>query len=152
MYFWGRNIMLKNILIAFDGSVQSHNAVEFAAGVSQVIPGAKCTLITVLAFTRDEARFLGASQTESEQAEKEFADKYFRDIKKVFANSSIPLTIIIREGDPAKEILKYAGENGIDHIVIGPRGLGNIQGALLGSVSSKIIHLARCPVTLVKNS
>lgn len=144
--------MLKNILIAFDGSGQSHKAAEFAVEVCGVMPGSKCTVITVLTFTEDEARFLGASAEELDKAKKAFAEKYFRDIKRLFGNSGVHLTTVIKEGDPAKEILKYAEENGIDHIIIGPRGLGNIKGALLGSVSSKIIHSARCPVTLVRDT
>jgi nucleotide-binding universal stress UspA family protein len=33
---------------------------------------------------------------------------------------------------------------------MGTRGLGRIQGILLGSVTMKVIHLAEVPITLIK--
>ena len=43
-----------------------------------------------------------------------------------------------------------AQDEGIEHIVMGTRGLGSIQGLLLGSVAMKVIHLAEVPITLIK--
>lgn len=144
--------MFKNILIAFDGSGHSVQAARFASEVAGAVPGVKCTLIAVFTFSKAEARFLGASETEYSQAVKNFKDRHFRMIESFFENHGLELVTVVREGNPAKEIVKYAVENGINHIVIGTRGLGNIQGALLGSVSSRVIHSAPCPVTLVKDS
>jgi nucleotide-binding universal stress UspA family protein len=47
-------------------------------------------------------------------------------------------------------IAQYAKEKGCDQIVMGTRGLGTVQGLLLGSVATKVIHLANVPVMLVK--
>ena len=33
---------------------------------------------------------------------------------------------------------------------MGTRGLGGIQGLLLGSVATQVIHLAKVPITLIK--
>jgi Universal stress protein UspA and related nucleotide-binding proteins len=144
--------MFNNILVAFDGSDYAYRAARFAADMAGIIPGAKCTLITVLTFTREEARFLGATAEEFENAEKFLESKIWGEAKKLFSSTGVPLTVLFGEGDPAGEIVKFAGENSIDHIVIGSRGLGNIKGALLGSVSSKVIHNAKCPVTVVKDN
>ncbi|HBV97671.1 MAG: hypothetical protein JL50_03490 [Peptococcaceae bacterium BICA1-7] len=143
--------MFKNILIAFDGSAHSVQAATFAAGVAGAVSGVRCTLIAVLTFSRDEALFLGASEPEYSQAEVSFKKKHFGKIEKFFDGLGLDLVTVVKEGNPAVEILKYATENGIDHIVIGTRGLGNIQGALLGSVSSRVVHSSPCPVTLVKD-
>lgn len=53
-------------------------------------------------------------------------------------------------GEPAEIIAQYAKEKGCDEIVMGTRGLGTVQGMLLGSVATKVIHLASVPVMLVK--
>ncbi len=53
-------------------------------------------------------------------------------------------------GEPAEVISRFAREHGCDEIIIGSRGLGNIGSLLVGSVASKIIHLAEVPVVLVK--
>lgn len=54
-------------------------------------------------------------------------------------------------GDPAETITKMAQEKGCNQIVMSPRGLGGVSGLLLGSVTTKVIHLATMPVLLVKD-
>lgn len=53
-------------------------------------------------------------------------------------------------GEPAEVVTRYAKEQACDEIVIGSRGLSGISSLLLGSVASKIIHLAAMPVLVVK--
>lgn len=56
----------------------------------------------------------------------------------------------ISVGKPAEAIVQYAEEQGVDEIVMGRQGQGGVQQLLLGSVVSKVLHLADCPVLLVK--
>lgn len=53
-------------------------------------------------------------------------------------------------GIPSKVILKYAEMHATDLIVIGGRGLGVVEGFLLGSVSQYVLEHSRCPVMVVK--
>ena len=53
-------------------------------------------------------------------------------------------------GDAATEILEFAKGHHIDLIVAGSRGLSQIRGWLLGSVSRKLVHYADCSVLIVK--
>lgn len=53
-------------------------------------------------------------------------------------------------GDAAETIARYAQEKGCDQIVMGTRGMGSVSNLLLGSVATKVIHLATVPVLLVK--
>ena len=46
--------------------------------------------------------------------------------------------------------MQYAKEQGVDQIVMGRQGQGGLQALLLGSVVNKVLHLASCPVVLVK--
>jgi len=55
------------------------------------------------------------------------------------------------QGDPAHVIAEQAAKMGCDTIVMGPRGLGTVRGMLLGSVATKVLHLATTPVVLVKD-
>jgi nucleotide-binding universal stress UspA family protein len=57
---------------------------------------------------------------------------------------------MVFSGDPVEEIIQFAKNNDIDMIVIGSRGLGKIKGLLLGSVSSKVCHLAECTCVTIK--
>jgi nucleotide-binding universal stress UspA family protein len=56
----------------------------------------------------------------------------------------------IMVGDPAEVINRFASERQIDQIVMGTRGMGAVSNLLLGSVASKVIHLAAVPVTLIR--
>ncbi len=56
----------------------------------------------------------------------------------------------VRMGDYADEILEAADEMKVDMIVIGSRGLGVLRGAVLGSVSQKVLHHAEQTVVAVK--
>lgn len=53
-------------------------------------------------------------------------------------------------GEPVIMIVQFAEEIQCDQIIIGPRGLGEIKGLLLGSVASKLIQLSTVPVLLLK--
>lgn len=53
-------------------------------------------------------------------------------------------------GDPAHVIAHYAREKQMDQIFMGTRGLGTVGSLLLGSVATKVLHLAGIPVLLVK--
>lgn len=56
----------------------------------------------------------------------------------------------ISVGTPAEAIAQYAHEQGADQIVMGRHGQGVMKTMLLGSVVNKVLHLADCPVMLVK--
>lgn len=55
-------------------------------------------------------------------------------------------------GWPAEEIARAANDPGTDLVVVGARGLGPLKRLLLGSVSEKVLHHARCPVLVVKGA
>jgi len=52
-------------------------------------------------------------------------------------------------GDPARAIVRVAAERGADLVVLGTRGLSDLKGMLLGSVSHRVIQLAKCPCLTV---
>ena len=56
----------------------------------------------------------------------------------------------IVQGVPADEIVKCAQAEGSDLIVVGSRGLTEVRAFLLGSVSDKVCHHAKCPTIVVK--
>jgi nucleotide-binding universal stress UspA family protein len=54
-------------------------------------------------------------------------------------------------GIPAERLADLADEEAADLIVVGSRGRGAFKAAFLGSVSSDLIGVARCPVLVVPN-
>jgi nucleotide-binding universal stress UspA family protein len=55
-----------------------------------------------------------------------------------------------REGNAAAEILHIADEEKVDAIVIGSTGTRSVKEFLLGGVSYKVVHHAKCSVTVVR--
>ncbi len=56
----------------------------------------------------------------------------------------------ISVGTPAEAVVQYAQEQQVDQIVISAHGQNSLSDLLLGSVASKVAHLAKVPVLLVK--
>ena len=55
---------------------------------------------------------------------------------------------VFERGDPAEKLLESA-EMGVDLLVLGSRGFGPVMRLLIGSVSSRVIREAPCPVLVV---
>ena len=142
--------MIKKILLAFDGSENALRAAKFAVDLQQSIPQARCTIITIVSFTKDEAEFLGVSEAEFDNALLINTERIMHGAVELFKGAGLTVEKVALQGDIADNIAKYAGEHGFDLIVIGTRGLGKVKGMLLGSVSNKVIHLAHCPVIVIK--
>ncbi|MFZ2972378.1 MAG: universal stress protein [Ferribacterium limneticum] len=53
-------------------------------------------------------------------------------------------------GQAAEVIAKAASELGCDLITMGSHGWSGVVGLVMGSVASRVLHLAPCPVLLVK--
>ena len=60
------------------------------------------------------------------------------------------IEVRLESGDPANRILRCVEENQIDCVVMGSRGLSNVEGLFLGSVSHKVANRARCTCITVK--
>jgi len=58
---------------------------------------------------------------------------------------------VLEAPDPSAAIVDYAKVNAVDHIVIGSRGSSAFR-RYLGSVSSQVVALADCTVTVVKSA
>lgn len=56
----------------------------------------------------------------------------------------------VEEGSPANVVIKVAEDADVDMIVMGNRGLSDLQGLLVGSVSHKVSHLAKCTCVTVR--
>ena len=56
----------------------------------------------------------------------------------------------VETGNIAKAILKVAADEKSDIIIMGSRGLGLFKGALIGSVSQKVVEESPVPVMVIK--
>ena len=68
----------------------------------------------------------------------------------VLSSAGSNLREVILVGHPAKEIVEFAMNLGVDLIVAGPRGRSLASELYLGSVSSALVHRAHCSVLIVR--
>ena len=111
---------------------------------------------SVLLDARSDSRLLG--QRLAEQAaetgrrfRRAMGERLLEDAKGRASETGVSLTrTFLENGDPAERILGMIEREGIDLVVMGRRGLGDLGGLLLGSVSHKVAHLADCACLTVK--
>ncbi|MGI9331949.1 MAG: universal stress protein [Gammaproteobacteria bacterium] len=94
-----------------------------------------------------------ASTTPAKQVFAEVGELVLLKAKRLAERKGITdVSTHLDNGDPAAQIVARAGQEHADLIVLGDRGLGEVKGMLVGSVSNKIQHLAPCTAISVKQS
>ncbi|MFL6401517.1 MAG: universal stress protein [Nitrososphaeraceae archaeon] len=143
------------MLVAIDGSESSLRAYEYACFLAKQCDAALLIVNIFDAFERISSKIkqeLGevAKQIEAEGGtgttlqirddyKSQAKDSGIKDVKR-----------IRREGNAAAEILQIADEEKVDTIVIGSTGINTVKEFRVGGVPHKIVHHAKCPVTVVR--
>ena len=70
----------------------------------------------------------------------------------MLAKDGVPARARVAAGVPVDEIVRAAAEEGVDFIVMGTHGRGQLDRLLLGSVADRVIRRAPCPVMTVRES
>jgi nucleotide-binding universal stress UspA family protein len=145
-------VMFTRILVAVDGSPHSEKALEYAVDLGKKY-NAKLMIVHVVlrrfyAVTPSEAGVLATTVfvKEMEAEGREIITRAEAYAKSTGADYECKML----QGVPAEEIVKAAQSEKVDLIVIGSRGLSEVRAFLLGSVSDKVSHHAKCPTLIVK--
>lgn len=70
----------------------------------------------------------------------------------VLRASGVEAISVLKRGDAATEIIEYVKSQNIHLVTAGSRGLSEVKGWLLGSVSRKLVHYAKCSVLVIRES
>jgi nucleotide-binding universal stress UspA family protein len=139
------NFMFKHVLVAIDGSAYTEVAMPTAIDVTKKF-GADLLVLHIAEHDR------GRSVAYKVESPAE-AMKLIGDAVKTAHDAGVVAKGQLRDvavGHVAKTIVETATANEIDLIVMGSRGLSDIQGLLLGSVTHKVIQLAHVPVLVTR--
>ena len=146
--------MISRILVPVDGSEHSKNALEFACDLAKHYDAEVNLLHVVQSVHYDRVMVLGASRVtiHMNQEEMEKAGNSVLEAANAIAEEQgvKAINMSIESGPPAETILAESKNKDIDLIVMGSRGLSDIGGLMLGSVSHKVNHLAKCTCVTVK--
>ncbi len=134
-----------NVLVATDGSKYGRWGLNWAAKLPFVKPP-RVTVLHVLDHTMLSWPFRTRLEIQRVKAR---AGKTLKRAKQQLASLNIKGTAKTEQGEVASVILKRAPDrNGL--LVVGTKGLNALDRFLLGSVSTKLIEHAPCPVLIVK--
>jgi nucleotide-binding universal stress UspA family protein len=70
--------------------------------------------------------------------------------KKALGAGAVKYTAQWRVGAVAEIIVDQAKQSGSDMIWMGTRGMTALSNMVLGSVAARVLHLAHCPVVLIR--
>jgi nucleotide-binding universal stress UspA family protein len=142
--------MYEKVLWAADGSEESRAA---ARAVNDFIEKG---IIKQMVILNVATNFAGSSFEmtsirigEMNQIAQEFGREIIKEMKGIL-RGEVEITEKVVLGDPAHTICEEAKENGCDMIIMGSRGKNPVSGLLLGSVSTRVLQFAHCPVLIVK--
>ncbi len=141
---------MQKLMLAVDGSPCSVRAAKFLVQMVRGLPAPEVHVVNVQPPIV-AGEISAVVNIEMATRIHELAGrKALGSVRGVLDKAKLAHTEHLLEGEPAHAIAGFAKESGIDAIVMGTRGLGLIQGLLLGSIATKVLHLVDVPVTLVK--
>jgi nucleotide-binding universal stress UspA family protein len=172
--------MIKTILVATDGSEHAKKAVTLAADIADKYDSRMIVLHVFskgplpeslvrmaesehITPARNEAPIapspagqlppaaIFAQTDDNPEIRRYVAEHLLSQAQKVAKDKGVQdVLCVLEDGDPVKEILRHAEEDSANLIVMGSRGLGDLQGLLMGSVSHKVSQLSLCTCITVK--
>jgi len=137
-------------LLPVDGSESADNAVRYLIRLVKALDAVEIHLLNV----RDPVevwevrRFL--TDEEIVQAQRAEGKAELLSARALLDAAGLPYSAEVRIGAIAQTIADYAAEQGCEAILMGSHGRGELANLLMGSVATKVIHLTRLPVTLVR--
>jgi nucleotide-binding universal stress UspA family protein len=143
--------LIKNILVAVDGSDCSYHALDFALDLARKY-SAKILVLTVVPPVFLPISSLNVMKSKAvEEVTIELENSFKAILSKANEKAKKQVNVLTRlgHGSPDEVIIKTAKSEKIDMIIVGSRGLVRKDSAL-GSVSSRVVDNAACPVLVVK--
>lgn len=157
--------MFSKILVATDGSSHAQSAIDVATDLAGKYNAELVLLHVLQRNVSDSLRHMaeveygatlhagGSAQSEAAlyEAITDIGRRILERGRDLAAEKGVDkVRMLTTEGDPAHQIIDTAKEQGADLIVMGSRGLSDLKGLLMGSVSHKVSQLATCTCITVK--
>ncbi|MCK5261381.1 MAG: universal stress protein [Thermoplasmatales archaeon] len=135
---------MKRILVGFDGSEGSENALNKA--MMLINENGKLILIAVVPVPSDQNL---VDQTAYELMKKR-AHNLINNVVKDIGSHEFEVIGMVEEGDIAAKIIDTANALNCDLIVLGSKGTSELGMYPIGSVANKVVQYAHKPVMIVR--
>ncbi|MDD5287575.1 MAG: universal stress protein [Dehalococcoidales bacterium] len=145
--------LFNKVLVPLDGSEAGEAALPYVSEIAQKLKS-EVTLLSVVEASQ-HIRTVGGQdyihypeqQVESMKIE---TNRYLAITTKKLADSGVNVRSIVREGNAAAEIIKFAREGNIRLIAMSSHGRSGMRGWVFGSVSNKVLQAGKTPLLLVR--
>jgi len=150
---------IRKIMVGYDFSDFSKEALEYAAELADELKS-DLMIVNVInqrdidAIEKNLADILWSEKEDAVSSAEKFIKKKKKDrlerINKIIEDicaKNIPVEIKLMTGVPFQELIQAVKHGGVDLVVIGQKGRGNIAGILFGTTTEKMFR--HCPVPLL---
>jgi nucleotide-binding universal stress UspA family protein len=146
-------VRFARILCPVDFSEGSLRALTYALSIAQEAD-ARLSVLHVIEMPpelREHYPITGDVDIDQVHAAAEAASlRRLRELVPAAGRTYCTVETVVREGAAYRQILKVAGEQGSDVIVMGVQGRGAMDLMMFGSNTSRVIRAATCPVLTVR--
>jgi len=144
--------LFETILIATDGSEKNRAALDAGLRIARSCGSHTWVIYVIDTNVSAPVQYGTALASPGEPEINVDSDSEARQITSQIRTlaGDTPITMVIRRGKPAREIVRFAAEKTADLIIIGSLGKGGLERVLLGSVSDEVVRTASGNVLVVK--
>ena len=135
---------MKRILVGFDGSEGSENALNKA--MMLIDENGELILLAVIPLPSDKNLLDEKTYQLMKTKAQNIIDTVLRDI----GSHAFTITGIVEEGDIAAKIIDIASNLDCDLIVLGSKGSSELGRYPIGSIANKVVQYAHKPVMVVR--
>jgi nucleotide-binding universal stress UspA family protein len=147
----GVSPQMHKLLVPFDGSNTAMRALEYAIKLAKE----HGPMELVIAYAHEPPLIYGEiavylPEDKAEELQLKHSEDILRPAIEKAKRAGVPFTTEVLVGDIPESIASRAEALACDGIVMGTRGMSAIGNLVMGSVATKLVHLTKLPVTLVK--
>lgn len=140
-------LTFRKILMPVDDSEHSKRAFRYALGLANT-QGAHVALLHC--YGHIPMLIAGEARHSVKQEHVQEAEKLLGPYAKRLRDLGVEPALHIKEGDPGETIVREAASGDYDLVVMGSRGLTDLEGVLMGSTAHHVLSESGCPVLLVR--
>ena len=146
--------MFRKILVPLDGSELAERALEPASALARLVNGELLLMavavpeIIVAEYGTVNVYHLGQALDRSHHE----LLGYLQSVQQSIADSRCTVRVAVKDGDPASAIVDIVVEESTDLIVMSTHGRSGFTRWMMGSITTKVLHKAPCPVLAVRSA
>jgi nucleotide-binding universal stress UspA family protein len=136
------------VLVAYDGSEPAREAVAYALDEHSDDEVVLLRVVELAGGATDAGLELVRESLRDRR--EEVSESTADELDDLLDGTDVETNLTTVVGEPEKEIVSYADEHDVDHIVVGSYGRGGVSRVLLGSVAETVARRSAVPVTIVR--